>query len=369
MKKVAVAACGMTGFSMQDSMVESVLAESARDLFCSCPDFDQSAVDSVIVSTNDDSKYLSQILAELLGIQPKAAHLVESLCNSGTNAIVSAYSYIASGLADTVLVSGAEIHDGPGRILKWDLSRGQFQHPIYWASVFTHAYKQKHQVTAEDLAIIPVKNHRQAANNPGALSKKAYTVQDVQGSKPLTGDIRLLDCSRPCTGGASILLASEERSKHITDTPVWIAGIGQKTVSAGFAKNAAFDSLESTALAARDALLMSGHDASDIDVAEVHDAFSVCEPMALESMGIAEKGRGVDLAKSLYETGDFMINPRGGLLGSGHPLGATGIAQTVEIARQLQDKAEKTQAGSPHTGLVHNMAAAATSSTVLVLER
>lgn len=368
-RKVAIAACGMTKFSKDDAPVEFVLAESARDLFGSCNDFDKSVVDSVIVSSNSNTKYLSQILSEKIGIKPKIAHTVESLCNSGTNAIVSAYSYIASGLADAILVSGADRYDSPGQILEWDESRGEFKHPIYWASIFTRSYKRRYSVTDDDLAIIPVKNHRQAANNPNALSKKTYTIDDVKNSKMITGDIRMHDCSRPCTGGASILLVSEEMSCNISDSPIWITGVGQKTTSAGFTKNLAFDSLESTRIAAGDALKMSGQNVRTVDVAEVHDAFSVCEPMALESIGVVDKGLGIEFAKNLHETGNFMINPRGGLIGSGHPLGATGVAQTVEIARQLQEKAEKRQVDSPKVGLVHNMAAAATSSTVLVLER
>ncbi len=369
MRRVAVAACGMAGFSMDDAPVESVLAESARDLLGSCGGAGRDAVDSVVVSTNSDSKYLSQILSEKLGIRPRMAHSVESMCSSGTSALVSAYSHVASGLADVALVSGADRHDCPGRVLDWDDSRGEFRHPVYWASIFTSAYKRRHSVTDEDLAMVPVKNRRQAADNPHALPGRPCTAGDVLGSRRLTDDVRLLDCSRPCTGGASVLLASEERAGEITDVPVWVTGIGQKTTSAAFAGSAAFDSIESAGIAARDALRMSGRAPGDVGVAEVHDAFSVCEPMALESMGLAGEGRGAALARELYETGDRRINPRGGLIGSGHPLGATGIAQAVEVARQLRGEAGRRQVDGPRVGLVHNMAAAATSSTVLVLER
>jgi acetyl-CoA C-acetyltransferase len=303
------------------------------------------------------------------GIEPKIAHSIESLCNSGTNAIVSAYSYIASGLVDVVLVSGAERYDSPGQILEWDNSRGEFKHPIFWASIFTKAYKREFLVTDEELAIVPVKNHKQSQNNPNAFSDKTYSLEDVINSKKLTDDLRLLDCSRPCTGGASILLASENACKKFTDDPVWITGIGQKTTSAGFTKNMAFSSMESTQIAASTAFKMSKHNVNDIDVAEVHDAFSVCEPMALESLGFTDKGKGMEMIKELYTTNNLKINPRGGLIGSGHPLGATGIAQTIEITQQLQSCANKRQVENAKIGLIHNMSAAATSSTVLVLER
>jgi len=369
MIKVGIVAYGITPFTKDDQKIESVLLKSAKNLFENNPEIDRNDIDAVLVSTNNNSKYLSPILSEMAGIQPKIAHSIESLCNSGTNSIVSAYSYIASGLADMVLVSGAERYDSPGQILEWDNSRGEFKHPIFWASIFTKSYKRKFSISDEQLALVSVKNHKQAKENPNALSNKTFTIQDVMNSKKLTDDLNLLDCSRPCTGSASILLVSEEMVKKNTDMPIWITGIGQKTTSAGFTKNTSLSSMESTKLAGHTALKMANHDTKDIDVAEVHDAFSVCEPMALESLGFSESGNGTSMIKELYETNDFKINPRGGLIGAGHPLGATGIAQTIEIAQQLQSNATNRQVDNAKIGLVHNMSAAATSSTVLVLEK
>ena len=369
MSKVGIASYGITKFSKDDSKIESVLLNSTKKLFDSTSNLNQNDIDAVLVSTNDNSKYLAAVLSEMAGIEPKISHSIESLCNSGTNAIVSAYSYITSGLADVVLVSGAERYDSPGQILEWDNSRGEFKHPIFWASIFTKSYKREFSITDEELAIIPVKNHKQAQNNPNAISEKTYSVEDVMNSKKLTDDLRLLDCSRPCTGGASILLASENTCKKFTDTPIWITGIGQKTTSAGFTKNMTFSSMESTQQAAANAIKMSKHTVKEIDVMEVHDAFSVCEPMALESIGFADKGKGLDMIKEMHETNNLKINPRGGLIGAGHPLGATGIAQTIEITQQLQSRANKRQIDDAKIGLVHNMSAASTSSTVLILEK
>ncbi len=105
-----------------------------------------------------------------------------------------------------------------------------------------------------------------------------------------------------------------------------------------------------------------------VNVAEIHDAFSVCEPIILEDLGFAEKGTGLKLSKKLYETDNRKINPRGGLIGAGHPLSATGVAQTIEVVQQIQGKAGKRQITNANVGLVHNMSAAATSSTVLLLK-
>ena len=369
MIKVGIVAYGITPFTKDDQKIESILFNSVKNLFENNPEIDRNHIDAVLVSTNNNSKYLSPILSEMAGIQPKIAHSIESLCNSGTNSIVSAYSYIASGLADMVLVSGAERYDSPGQILEWDNSRGEFKHPLFWASIFTKSYKREFCISDEQLALVSVKNHKQAKQNPNALSNETFTIQDVMNSKKLTDDLKLLDCSRPCTGSASILLASQEIAKKNTEIPIWITGIGQKTTSAGFTKNLSLSSMESTKLAGSTALNMANHDIKDIDVVEVHDAFSVCEPMALESLGFSKLGSGVSMIKELYETNNFKINPRGGLIGAGHPLGATGIAQTIEITQQLQTNATNRQVNDAKIGLVHNMSAAATSSTVLVLEK
>ena len=369
MMKVGIAAYGITPFTKDDQKIESVLLKSTKKLFENNPKINRNDIDAVLVSTNNNSKYLAPILSEMAGIQPKIAHSIESLCNSGTNSIVSAFSYIASGLANMVLINGAERYDSPGQILEWDNSRGEFKHPIFWASIFTKSYKREFSISDEQLALVSVKNHKQAKENPNALSNKTFTIQDVMNSKKLTDDLRLLDCSRPCTGSASILLTSEEITKKITDIPIWIIGIGQKTTSAGFTKNISFSSMESTKIAGYAALKMADKKIQDINVAEVHDAFSVCEPMALESLGFSESGCGTSMIKELYETNNFKINPRGGLIGSGHPLGATGIAQTIEIIQQLQSNADTRQVDNAKAGLVHNMSAAATSSTVLILEK
>jgi len=307
MNKVGITAYGITPFSKKDKKIENILDDSAKNLFENNARVDRRNIDAVLVSTNNNSKYLSPILSEMIGIQPKIAHSLESLCNSGTNSIVSAYSYIASGLADMVLVSGAERYDSPGQILEWDNSRGEFKHPIFWASIFSKSYKREFSITDEELSIVSVKNHKQAKENPNALSKKRYSIQEVMDSNKITDDLRLLDCSRPCTGSASILLASEEISKTITDTPVWITGIGQKNTSASFTKNILSNSMESSKLAGRAALKMANHNINDVNVAEVHDAFSVCEPMALEALGFSDIGDGINLVKELHETNNFKI--------------------------------------------------------------
>jgi acetyl-CoA C-acetyltransferase len=366
--RVGIAATGLTKFSKDQISIESLMVSSIKPVFENASNLEQKDIDVVLTSTNANDKYLANIVSELSGISPKIAHCVESLCNSGTNCLVSAYAYISSGLARTALVVGAEKTDSPGLVLEWDKSRGQYKHPIYWSSIFTQAYMRKYGATMEDLAYVSAKNHRNALDNPSAYFDRTYSIEEIMQSRLLTENVRLLDCSMPCNGAAAILLASEEVISRFTDTPIWITGIGQKAISAGFTKNNDLSSMQSTALSVVDAYKMSKKTSSDIDVAELHDAFSICEMMELEDLGLVERGRSASYVKQLYDTSNRKINPRGGLIGSGHPLGATGVAQTIEIFNQLQGTAGKRQIRGAKTGMVHNMSAAATSSTVLILE-
>ena len=367
MNKVAIVGTGQTKFSKDERDVEKLLFESASNCIQSVNNYDSNDIDGVLVSTNNNSKYLGAILSETLGIRPKISHSIEHLCSSGTNAIISAYAYISSGLSDMVLVSGVESATNPGQVLEWDRSRGNLEHPIYWGSMLTKSHKRKFQTTEEELAIVSAKNHKHAMDNPFAYSNEPRTISEVMNSKQITDDLRILDCSRSCSGSSSILLASEEKAKIFSDQPIEITGIGQKTTSASFTKNI-LGEIESTRVAADLAYKMAKIEAKQIDVAEVHDAFSVCELMAISELGLTSNEKSGEFVRDLFNTENRMINPRGGLIGAGHPLGATGISQTIEITNQLQGKSDKRQISNAKIGLIHNMSAAGTSSSIMVLK-
>ena len=367
MSKVAIIGTGQTKFSKDDGDVEKLLFESSNNCIQSVNNCDLNDIEGVLVSTNNNSKYLGAILSETMGIRPKISHSIEHLCSSGTNAIISAYAHISSGLSDIILVTGAESATNPGQVLEWDKSRGNLEHPIYWGSMITKSHKRRFQTTEEELAIVSAKNHKQAMDNPCAYDNEPRTISEVMNSKQITDDLRILDCSRSCSGSSSILLASEEKARMFSDQPIWITGIGQKTTSASFTKNV-LEEIESTRLAAEFAYKMAKIEPKNIDVAEVHDAFSVCELMAISELGITSNDKSGEFVRNLFNTENRMINPRGGLIGAGHPLGATGISQTIEITNQLQGKSDKRQISNAETGLIHNMSAAGTSSSIMVLE-
>ncbi len=319
-------------------------------------------VDAVIVSTCATDQYSSTIVSEMLGIKPKVSHRVDNLCNSGTNAIATAYSLIASEMCDSALVVGAEKAVSPGNRLVWDVTRGSFNFPVHWASMFARAHMRKYGTTEEQMAQVSVKNHANAAKNPNALFCRPVSLQQVMDSKKIADPVKLLDCSAPCDGASAVFLLSEEKARK-SESPVWINGIGQQTNGASFASAGDLTALDAARKAAKDAYAMANTKPSQIDIAELHDAFTILEIIAYEDVGFAPKGKG----GRFVEQDGIAINTRGGILGCGHPVGATGVAQVTEVILQLQGRAGKRQAKGCRTGLVHNLAAAGSSATVMVL--
>jgi len=321
-------------------------------------------IDAVIFSNCSLEQYSSAIISEMLGLSPKISHRIDNLCNSGTNAIVSAFSYISSGLCDSALVVGAEKIDTTGHRLTWDVTRGDYGLPVHWAALFAKAHMRKYGTTEEQMAKVSVRNHLNAAKNPDALFTKPVAFDEVLNSKKIVSPIKLLDCSSICNGSSAILLVSDKKARKINDNPIWIRGIGQRTNCASFSKIAGdLTSISATKQAAIDAYRMAAVEPSSLDIAELHDAFTILEILSYEDLYFAKKGEG---GKYVNET-TMSINPRGGILGCGHPIGATGVAQTAEIARQLDGKAGLRQIKGCKTGLVQNLAAAGTSATVLIL--
>src|ERR687896_597170 len=274
-------------------------------------------IDAVLFSSCAADQYSSAIVSEMLGIKPRISYRLDSLCNSGTNAVASAFALIASGLCHNALVVGAERIDSPGNRLLWDVTRGSFMFPVHWAAIFAKAHMRRYGTTEEQMAKVSVKNHKNATKNPHALFGKEVALEEVMNSKRIASPIKLLDCSAPCDGASAILLVSEEKARSF-ENPVFIKGIGQQTTSASFAKATAdLTTIEAATLAAHRAFEMSDTKLSEIDVAEVHDAFTILEILAYEDLGFARKGEG----GKFVNQEQIVINPRGGIIGCGHPVG------------------------------------------------
>ena len=379
MRKVSIVAGVTSEFRKgTDNDIPYIALESAVKLLKDTG-FPRNMLDAVIVSSCSSDQYLSSIISEMLGVTPKISHRIDNLCNSGTNAIISAFSYISSGLCDSALIIGVEKSNTVGKVLSSDLSRGQFTLPIFWGSIFKKIHMKRYGSTEEQICQIPVDNYLKAKDNKNAFNRhKSVNLEQVLSSRVLVEPLKLLECCSICEGSSSILLIAEEKlaffkSKVISKKknseliPVLIKGIGQQTNSASFS-NTITDifSQGSARSAAKQAYTMARISPKDVDTAEIHDAFSILEIIGYEDLGFVNKGEG---GKFVYQN-KISINLRGGIIGCGHPIGVTGIAQTVEIFEQLTSKKRHNLQfkKSPKIGLVHNLAAAGTSGTVLILE-
>lgn len=364
MNKVAIVDYATTKFrKLTDKSVYDLACEPAMEILRSSK-ITANKIEGLLFSSCSNDLYSGAITSEMLGVIPKITCRIDNLCNSGTVALSAAYSYISSGLCDSILVVGAELRNSPGSKLIWDVSRGNFTSPIYWASVFAKMHMREYGTTEEDMGAIAVKNRLSAVDNPNAMFNEPISLEDVLISRKLVEPIKLLDCGALCAGAASLLLVSEDLARNLDLQPVWIDGIGQQTncASVAHAISGIFKN-GSSKLAAAHAYEMAKVKPSDIQVAEIHDAFTIMEIMAYEDLGFARTGKGASYALD----GNIAINPRGGILGSGHPIGATGIAQVCEIVCQLRHEAGIRQVGNCNVGLVHNLAAAGTSATIMIL--
>jgi acetyl-CoA C-acetyltransferase len=381
-RKVAIFGGKTSEFRKETEIPASHIALESTVTLLKETGFPRSLIDAVIVSSCSADQYLSSIISEMLGIKPKISHRIDNLCNSGTNAIISGFSYIASGLCNSALIIGVEKSNTLGKVLGSDLSRGQFSLPLYWGSIFKKIHMQKYGTTEEQICTIPVNNYFKAKRNKTAFNRnKSITLEQVMNSRILVEPLKLLECCSICEGGSSILLVAEEKipffkSKIISNKqnsgeiiPVLIKGIGQQTNSASFS-NGIKDIFEQgpAKIAAREAYKMAKLNAKDIDIAEIHDAFSILEIMGYEDLEFVKKGEGGNFVNQK----SIEVNTRGGIIGCGHPIGVTGIAQTVEVFEQLigksNHKLQQSKKSSSAKGIVHNLAAAGTSATILILE-
>ena len=212
--------------------------------------------------------------------------------------------------------------------------------------------------TQEQIAKVSVKNHENGANYPHAHYKFTCDVDDVVDSPTVTYPLNLYDCCPVTDGAAAVLVASEDVAEQYTENPVWAAGSGLATDS--FLRNTeeSLVGFPATTSAAEQAYEQAGIGPEDVDVAEVHDCFTITELVTYEDLGFCEKGEGGRLVDEGVTDldGDLPVNPSGGLLAKGHPIGATGVAQVAEIYEQLRGEAGDVQvAGDPEYGLQHNI--------------
>jgi len=306
------------------------------------------------------------LIHDYVGMRNKPMFRVEAACATGSAAVRTGWSLIKAGLAEVVIVIGAETMTSVGTPratelmaragdTRWEYPFG-ITFPGFYALMAT-AHMQEFGTTREQLSMVSVKNHMYGAMNPYAHLQKEITLEEAMKSIAICHPLNLYDCCLISDGAAAAILASEEKAKKITDTPVWIKGLGTASDTMMISERQTLTGLTATKIAAEEAYKMADIAPDDVDVAVVHDCFTIAEIMAYEDLGFCKKGEGGRFIedKQSYIGGKTPVNVDGGLKSKGHPLGATGVSMTVEITRQLRGEAGKRQVGGAEIGLSHNI--------------
>ncbi len=297
------------------------------------------------------------VINEYAGLTPRGTIRVEAACATGSAAIKTAYDAVSSGMADIVLVVGVEkMNESPtptvveliGRAgnFFWEFENFGLTFPGYYA-LYATAYMAAYGATEEDLCSVAVKNHYYASMNPKAHFPRKITVEQCMKSRYIAWPFKLFDCSPISDGSAAVILAAEDIAKKLTDTPIWIKGVGVASDTSNISRRPDFLVRRGVVEAVKKAYKMAGIDyenaAKQIDLAEVHDAFTIAEILSYEELGFAKPGEGYKLIREgqTYIGGLVPVNVSGGLKAKGHPLGATGVGMAAEIAMQLRGEADK----------------------------
>ena len=362
MRNVAIVGVGQSKFGNRfdvriDELAWEAASEALKDANASAKDMEFLVVGC---SGGWSAESLPAVLcSEYLGTLPKGSMRVEAACATSSAAVATAYNFVASGYVDVAMALGVEkMYESPtptqiefiGRAGNyfWEFENFGMTFPGYYALHAT-GYMWKHGLKEEDLAEIAVKSHHYASMNPKAQLRTPITVDTVMRSRYIAWPLKLFDCCPLTDGSAAVVLASENVAKKMTDTPVWISGLGISTGTANLSKrdmfsNLEYSGLESAVEAAKQAYKRCGIDynsaAKYFDVACVHDCFTIAELMAYEDLGFCGRGEGLKLVreKQTYNGGLIPVNIDGGLKAKGHPVGATGCSMMYGLTKQLRQE-------------------------------
>lgn len=388
MKKVGIIGVGQSHFvrgypgSIKELAFEG-FREAVQDVGISAKEIDGSLICSA--PEYDKQRSPAGVIAEYCGLNPQPTMYIETLCSSSSTGLRMAYSLIASGVHDVVAVIGfqkmseissAESQErmGRGTDIQWESPFGTMM-PAYYA-MHAREHMHKYNTTLDDLAMIRVKASTYGQLNDRAVYRKAVSIEQFteEGGRmagPVASPLRVGDCCANADGSSCIILASEERARAMSQKPVWVLGVGAASASVNLTGRETFSGLTAAREAARQAYSMAGISASQVDVAEVHDCFTIAEMMAYEDLGFAKPGQAPELirAKETYKEGSMPVNVDGGLLSKGHPIGATGGSQIRTIVLQLRGEAGDMQVKDPEIGLVHNIGGVGLYGNVTILGR
>jgi acetyl-CoA acyltransferase len=368
MREVAVIGVGMTNFGKFLDIPLKELGRAAtwdalKDAGMSPKDIQIAYVGNACASIiTGQTMVLGQIILKEVGIRHIPITNVENACASGSSAFREAWIAVASGMYDVALAVGAEkLYAGDTSLstkalagateVEYEANLGLTM-PGHWA-LRAKRFMEKYGTTREQLAKVSVKNHKNGCLNPRSQYKKECTVEEVLNSRMIADPLTIMSCNPLGDGAAAAILVSKEIASRYTTKPVWVVASVLTTGSYDLNREVAQNQLEG--LAGRQAFAMAGIGPEDLDLAEVHDCFTIAEYMRVEGLGLVPEGEyGKWMDEGWSEIGGKLaVNPSGGLLAKGHPVGATGVAQVAEVTWHLRGEAGKRQVPNAKVGLAH----------------
>jgi len=386
MRDVAVIGVGLTQFGeLWDKSFRQLIAEAGSKAILDSG-IDGKDIDAMYIGSMSSGRFIGQehigaLVADASGFSHDhiPATRVEGACASGGLAVREGYLSIASGMNDVVVVGGIEkMNDVAGTSATETLATAADQEwEAFFGATFPGIYamiatRHMHQygTTKEQLAQVAVKNHANGALNPYAQFRRAVSLETVMNATTVAYPLGLLDCSPVSDGAASIILCAAEKAKKFTDKAVKIIASGQASDSLALHGRRDITTLDATVYAAKMAYKQANIEPKDVDFAEVHDCFTIAEICAIEDLGFVKKGEGGKAIDNKITTldGQIPINTSGGLKSKGHPVGATGVAQMIEVVEQLRGEGGKRQVKDPKIGIAHNIGGSGATCTLHIME-
>ena len=378
---VSIVSAGLSKFGKNEGLYgRELFAEAVKEAFDRCPRLEPKRdIKALFVGHMGESYehqgHMGAAAADWTGLLNIPATRTEAACASSGAALRSGVYAVLSGLADVVLVGGVEkmTHRSTMEVTEYLAMASDYPfeqwHGITFPGLYAlmaTAHMHEYGTTETQMAAVAVKNHHNGALNPKAHMQKEITIEKALSSRPIATPLKIFDCSLITDGASCVVLTKPEMAGKFTDQPVHIIGSGQASDTIGLYERETLTSLKAAKVAAKTAYQMAQAKPDDVDLAEVHDCFTIAELIAYEDLGFCKPGDGGKLAENgETQLGSRLpVNTSGGLKAKGHPVGATGTAQAYEIYLQLTGQAEKRQVKNATVGLTHNVGGSGATATV-----
>ncbi len=383
---VSIVSAGLSRFGKREGLYgRELFVEAASEALDRCPNLNprrdiKAAFIGMMGESFEHQGHAGPTAVDWIGLLPMQAFRTESACGSSATAIRCGIFAVLSGLADVVMVGGVEkmTHRATSDVTEYLAMACDFPFeqwngltfPGLFAMVAT-AHMHRYGTTEEQMSLVAVKNHHHGAMNPKAHMQKEVSLEKALSSRVVAWPLKLYDCSLITDGASCLILTKPDLARKFTDEPVHIIGSGQASDTIGLYERTDLTSLRAARLAAGEAYRMAGINPADVDVAEVHDCFTIAEILAYEDLGFCKAGAGGPFIEEGQSQigGKVAVCTSGGLKSKGHPVGATGAAQAYEIYLQLTGQAEQRQVAGAEIGLTHNVGGLGATGVVNIYRR